>query len=478
MRKFLKILAVVTGSLLMLAGCGRELQSPVTIHLVGDSTMADKPDPDRNPERGWGQLLHLYFNGQVTVRNHAVNGRSSRSFLNEGRWNRVMEKVRPGDYVFIQFGHNDQKAYDPERYTNPWSAYRRNLEKMIKETREHRAYPVILSSIVRRNFNANGTLEDTHGPYPFVARSVAREMGVPFIDLQQQTEDLVSGLGPVRSKALYMNLLPGEYEMYPEGRTDNTHLNVSGAKEVAGMVAASILRQGISLVSYLDPSVYVPRVLLVTGGHSYDTIQFFDMFRSMERFRLDTLSQPHAMGLLESDYIFNYSVLLFYDYVPDLPLKDSAIYTNLSFHGMPMLFLHHSICSFQRWEGFREIVGGRYVMEGFGNDTSALSGYTHDLDIPVTISGERHPITKGMKDFMIHDEGYRNLELTSHITPLLSTDHPDCSGTLAWENRFRDSRVVTIVLGHDRQAYDNGSFCQLLENSIGWLAEEGMNPNL
>ena len=93
--------------------------------------------------------------------------------LTEGRWNGVLEELQPGDYVFIQFGHNDQKSYDPRRYTNPWSAYRRNLERMCRETTGRGAHPVILSSIVRRNFNEEGTLEDTHGPYPYMAREVA-----------------------------------------------------------------------------------------------------------------------------------------------------------------------------------------------------------------------------------------------------------------------------------------------------------------
>ena len=239
----MRIITIVSLIILVIS-CSREEPAPITIHLVGDSTMADKPDPDNNPESGWGQMLHLCFNEHVTVRNHAVNGRSARSFLNEGRWNRVLEEITPGDHVFIQFGHNDQKAYDPERYSNPYSGYRRNLEKMVRETRDRGGEPVILSSIVRRNFNTDGTLEDTHGAYPFVARSVAGAMDVPFIDLQQQTEDLVSGLGPVRSTALYLHLRPGEAEIYPEGRTDNTHLNIAGAREVAGMVARSILMQG------------------------------------------------------------------------------------------------------------------------------------------------------------------------------------------------------------------------------------------
>ncbi len=461
----------ICAALLILTACGGDPFPPLTVHLVGDSTMADKRDPEHNPERGWGQMLHLFFNDEVTVKNHAVNGRSSLSFIHEGRWNEVLEELRPGDYVLIQFGHNDQKAYDPQRYANPWSAYRRNLERMCRETMERGGKPVILSSIVRRNFNAEGTLEDTHGPYPYIAREVALELGIPFIDLQQQTEDLVSGLGPVRSTALYMHLKPGESEMYPDGRTDNTHLNVSGATEVAAMVAASIMEQGLPLSSYLAPSASMPRVLVVTGGHAYDTTAFADLFRSMEQVRFDTLSQPHATGLLSSAYIGHYDVLVFYDYVPDAPLKDTTIYTRLAFRGMPMLFLHHALCSFQDWSGFRDLTGGHYVIEGSGDPDVSPSEYTHDLDIPVHVVDRNHPVTEGMEDFMIHDEGYRHLQMSDGITPLLTTDHPECDTPLGWVNHCGKSTVVYLMPGHDRQAYAHPSFRQLIRQSLLWLAE-------
>lgn len=457
--------------LLLLSGCADNPLPPITIHLVGDSTMADKPNPDRNPERGWGQMLHLWFNDLVTIRNHAVNGRSSKSFLEEGRWNDVLREINPGDYVFIQFGHNDQKAYDPNRYVNPYSAFRRNLEKMVREATGKGGRPVILSSIVRRNFNDDGTLEDTHGPYPNVARMVARELSVPFIDLQQQTEDLVAGLGPVRSSELYLVLEPGEFAMYPEGRTDNTHLNVPGATEVSRMVAASVLSQGMPLSAYLDPELALPRVLLVTGGHAYDTTEFHDLFQSMAGFHVDSLSRPHALGLLASEYGRSYDVLVFYDFVPELPEKDSAIYTNLTFHGMPMLFLHHALCSYQQWEGYKDMLGGRYVMEGYGSDAGDLSTYSHDLDMDVRVVNREHPVTLGMQDFSIHDEGYDRLEMAEGITPLLETDHPECSSPLAWVNQYDNSTIVYLMLGHDHQAYQNVSFKQLLINSLNWLSE-------
>lgn len=225
--------------------------APVSVFLIGDSTMADKPDPDTNPERGWGQLLPRFLDDGAVVRNHAVNGRSTKSFLDEGRWAAVLAELRPGDYVLIQFGHNDQKNQDPARYTNPYSGYRRNLERFVRETRGRGATPVLLSSIVRRNFNASGVLEDTHGVYPWVARQVAREMEVPFVDLQLLTEDLVLRAGAEGSKALYVWTAPGEYAMYPEGRRDDTHLSVRGATEVARLAAQGLRDAGVPLARHL-----------------------------------------------------------------------------------------------------------------------------------------------------------------------------------------------------------------------------------
>src|SRR5688572_25070066 len=147
--------------------------APITVFMIGDSTMADKPDPDRNPERGWGQLLPSFLDGEVTVVNRAVNGRSSRSFIDEGRWDAVLTALRPGDHVFIQFGHNDEKREDPARFADATTTYRRNLERFVSETRAKGAEPILLTPIVRRKFNASGALEDTHSAYPTVVREVA-----------------------------------------------------------------------------------------------------------------------------------------------------------------------------------------------------------------------------------------------------------------------------------------------------------------
>ena len=461
---------------LFLAACSEETGKPLTIHMVGDSTMADKPDPEINPERGWGQVFPEFFDERVTVANHARNGRSSRSFMGEGRWNRVMQQMEAGDYVFIQFGHNDQKEYDPRRYSNPWSAYRRNLERMVEETLERGGNPVLLSSIVRRNFNEENTLTDSHGPYPFVARSVARDMGIPFIDLQQMSEDLVAALGPKRSEDLLMILEPGEYAMYPEGRKDNTHLRIRGAGEIAGLVAREIRKQGFPLAEYLSKDAMKPRVLAITGGHSYDTTEFFQTLVSLTEFHFDSIIHPDARRLLASEHAYAYDALLFYDFKKDLPLRDSSIYLNLARRGMPMLFLHHALGTFQGWKGYRELTGGMFVAEEAGMGSEALSGYRHDLDLKISIAERDHPVTRDLEDFSIHDEAYSNLWIREGITPLLTTGHPDCSSLVGWANTFDRSTTIWLLFGHDKKAYENPAFKMLVGNSLSWLTDPGTRP--
>ena len=220
-----------------------------TVHAVGDSTMADKPNPETNPERGWGQMLPRFLSDEVVVRNHAVNGRSSKSFIDEGKWGAVLAELKRGDYVLIQFAHNDYKPTDPKRHTNPSTGYRRNLERYVAEARGKGATPVLLSPIVKRQFNAAGVLEDAHGAYPLVMRMVAKEMNVPFIDLQLMSEDLVMAAGPEGAKALYLWVAPGASTMYPDGKQDDTHLSVAGATEIARLAARGLKQSGLPIAA-------------------------------------------------------------------------------------------------------------------------------------------------------------------------------------------------------------------------------------
>ncbi len=228
------------------------IQSNITtIYTIGDSTMANKPDPLENPERGWCQILPQFLNESVVVENHAVNGRSTRSFINEKKWETVYHKLKKGDYVFIQFGHNDQKENSPKRYTSPHTAYRNNIIKFVKETREKEAIPVLFSSIVRRKFNEFGTLIDTHGAYPLETRLVAQEYNVPFIDLQYLTEKLEESYGVEDSKKLHLHYLPNKIPYYPKGKEDDTHLSVLGASEISKLAVDELQKNIVSFSAFI-----------------------------------------------------------------------------------------------------------------------------------------------------------------------------------------------------------------------------------
>ena len=234
-----------------------------TIFIVGDSTAANKDTTNGKQERGWGMMLQRCFDGHIHIDNHAVNGRSSLTFLNEGRWQKVLDLIQPGDYVIIQFGHNDEKP-KADRHTEPGSTFDDNLERYVRETRQRGGIPVLMNPVVRRNFQMSApqirddeelrtttahdgaemtegdSLIDTHGLYRVAPRNVALRTNCYFVDANQITHDLEQGLGKEGSKRLHMWYLPGEHPSLPKGRRDNTHYNVYGATVVARLLADAL----------------------------------------------------------------------------------------------------------------------------------------------------------------------------------------------------------------------------------------------
>jgi lysophospholipase L1-like esterase len=190
-----------------------------------------------------------YFDESVKIANHAVNGRSTKSFLTEGRWKVVLDSLKRGDFVFIQFGHNDEKIDKPLLYTDPQTTYQQNLEKYITETRKKGATPILLTPIVRRKFDAAGKLVDTHGKYPDAVREVASRLKVKIIDMQVLTFDWVQPMGDEPSKKIYLWTPPDQ--KFPEGRKDDTHLSVEGAKAFAGLVANEVAKMKVSLAKHV-----------------------------------------------------------------------------------------------------------------------------------------------------------------------------------------------------------------------------------
>ncbi len=226
-------------------------KAPVTIYLAGDSTMAEKL-PAKRPETGWGEMLQKYFDaGKVKIENHAQNGRSTKSFISENRWQTIVDKLKKGDHVFIQFGHNDQSKDKGERYTPP-EDFKANLRRMVAEARAKRAIPVLFTPVIRRRFDKDGKFYDTHGAYPDLTRAVAAELNVALIDMHRSSEKLIAEYGAERSKKLFLILQPGESPNYPKGLDDNTHFSPLGAEEMARLAVAEIKdTKSIKLRKYL-----------------------------------------------------------------------------------------------------------------------------------------------------------------------------------------------------------------------------------
>lgn len=219
----------------------------VTLFIVGDSTAADK-QPKAYPETGWGMEIAAFFNKEVKIDNRALNGKSTKSFLNEKRWEAVLKDLKAGDYVLIEFGHNDEKIDKPEVGTS-LVEYKTNLIKYIRETQAKKANPILLTPIARRSFK-NGVFSDTHKGYPDVVRKLADSLHIPLIDMQRKTEKLIIGLGDEPSKKLFLYVDSGHVN-YPTGKKDDTHLNPGGAKKVASLVAEGIKETKSPLAKYL-----------------------------------------------------------------------------------------------------------------------------------------------------------------------------------------------------------------------------------
>jgi lysophospholipase L1-like esterase len=215
-------------------------QTGFTIFLVGDSTMADKPLIPANPERGWGQMLPMYFKDEVRIKNHAVNGRSSKSFLDEGRWEPVLNQFKPGDYVIIEFGHNDEKKNDPRRYTEPFGGFKTDLVMFIRDARAHGATPILATPVARRKFDDNGGLIDTHGDYVKAVRQVAQEQRALLLEMNTRSAELLARMGPEFSKKLFDWIGPGEFERCPKGLSDDTHFNAYGASRMCDLAVGEI----------------------------------------------------------------------------------------------------------------------------------------------------------------------------------------------------------------------------------------------
>lgn len=205
------------------------------IYLIGDSTVS-LYSPARYPRMGWGQVFQSFFDSSaVQVEDLAVSGRSSKSFYDEGHWAPISDALHAGDYVFIQFGHNDEKT-DKARHTDPFTSFKKYLTIYIDGARAKGACPVLITP-VNRNKWKGGEIKDTHGDYVKAIRQLAAEKNVPLIDLFNSSKNLFDSLGQeYTTQHIFMNLPAGKYPNYPEGHSDNTHFQEYGARRIAQLV--------------------------------------------------------------------------------------------------------------------------------------------------------------------------------------------------------------------------------------------------
>jgi lysophospholipase L1-like esterase len=253
------LIGMLALSLVMTTSCESKISSisanelkqvPITVYLAGDSTMSNY-SRSRAPRAGWGQVFAEMFDENIHVKNEASSGRSSKSFIMEGRLKSILNRLKPGDYLFIQFGHNDEKTEDPTRYTNPATTFKSYLKQYIDGARAKGAFPVLVTPVERRVFSADGKAQDTHGLYPAAIRELGQQENVPVIDLTTKSKGLFNQLGPEKTKDIFLWLNPNETRNYPNGVKDNTHFQENGAREIARLVTEGMIELNLQLGAHI-----------------------------------------------------------------------------------------------------------------------------------------------------------------------------------------------------------------------------------
>lgn len=212
----------------------------ITIWMMGDSTMSIKKK-EAYPEAGWGMPFANYWDSTVAINNTAQNGRSTKSFIAETRWKPIETGMKKGDYLFIQFGHNDEVP-TKKSYTTP-TEFTANLTVFVKAAKEKGTTPVLITPVARRKFDSTGVLQNTHEQYSQLVREVAASNNVILIDLDKKSQELYKQLGPENSKHLLLHLAPGQNPNHPKGKEDDTHFNEYGARRMAEIVMNDIKEQ-------------------------------------------------------------------------------------------------------------------------------------------------------------------------------------------------------------------------------------------
>ena len=211
------------------------------------------------------------------------------------------------------------------------------------------------------------------------------------------------------------------------------------------------------------------KIMVVTGGHSYDTLQFFEMFDALKGIEYEHFQQPKANQKLVKDHAKDFDVLVFYDMWKSISEAEKSAYLKLTTEGKPFLFLHHSIASYQDWPEFEKLLGGKYVEKGNGVPVEDQSNYEHDVWVYSKVENVT-PVTKGFNELRFFDEVYGKVRISDNVVPLLKTRHPQSMEIVAWENKYNNSKIVYLQPGHDYRTYESEDYRKLLLQAINYLA--------
>lgn len=236
-----------------------------------------------------------------------------------------------------------------------------------------------------------------------------------------------------------------------------------------------VLLASAVFLATLSQTVAAPiRVLLVTGGHDYDTNEFHALFKADPGIRVNAVTHPNAQRWFKPDRAKDYDVLVSYDMWSAITEEAKADLLRLVRDGKGFLALHHCLASYPDWEDYARLIGGKYHLKPWTQDGQAKPGstYKHDVLMPVQVVASDHPVTRGVKDFTIHDEVYGGFEVKPDVTPLLRTTHPESGPVIAWARQEAQGRVVYLQLGHDRLAYQNPAYRKLIGQAIRYVARE------
>ena len=214
------------------------------------------------------------------------------------------------------------------------------------------------------------------------------------------------------------------------------------------------------------------RVLLITGGHGFDKEPFYALMQSLEGIIVSEAKHPEALSMFRPENRNLYDVVLLYDSPKTIGEQESQDFVDCLKEGKGLVVWHHAYCSYEHWPEYQAIVGGQYQRKDWTDHNGVskpASTYIHDVLFRIKVADTNHPITRGIEDFDIMDETYANGRVNPDVHVLLTTDDPTSTPAVAWTNQYGNSKVVTILLGHDNQAWANPNLVKLLTQSILWV---------